>query len=74
MKGKSLAEQVSRVSRSGAPLAPNVLLAVDKKRLTIRLDPAMHRALRILSLDLGRSVDAIVVGLIAAELATRGRR
>lgn len=56
------------------PAAAEGNRAADKRKLTIRLDPAMHRELRHLAADLDSSIDAIVVGLIASELAKRRGR
>jgi predicted HicB family RNase H-like nuclease len=63
MKGKGRAARLNVQTKTNAPVK-----ATEKKKLTIRLAPDMHRALRILALELGRSADAIVTELIAVTL------
>ena len=45
-----------------------------KRRITVHLDPDMHRELRQLALDLDRSAEAIVVDWIAHGLAKERKR
>ena len=63
----SLADAMQRVSRpqQDQPAAA----AEERVKLTIRLPPATHKALRHFAIVRGRSVDSIVNGWILAGLA-----
>jgi hypothetical protein len=39
-----------------------------KRRMTVHLDPEMHRELRHLAVDLGTSAEAVIVAALTAEL------
>jgi hypothetical protein len=61
---------MQRVSaRGGAAARSSPVAAEEKKKLTIYLDAAMHRGLRQLAVDRDSNINAIVVKLIANELA-----
>jgi hypothetical protein len=62
-----VSERGGAAARSSPAAAPPA--AEDKKKLTIYLDAAMHRGLRQLAVDRDSNINAIVVKLIAGELA-----
>jgi hypothetical protein len=66
-----LSAAMQRVSARGEAAARSspVAAAEEKKKLTIYLDAAMHRGLRQLAVDRDSNINAIVVRLIARELA-----
>ncbi len=65
-----LSKAMQRVSapRGGSAARVAPAPAAEKKKLTIYLDPVMHRGLRQLAVDRDSNINAIVVALIAGEL------
>lgn len=78
-KSRKLAEQVARAVQSGAP-APVPMVSTNppvkqssragKKGLTVYFDPVTHRKLRYVAFMRDCSIDAVIRGAVAKELAT----
>jgi DNA-binding MarR family transcriptional regulator len=69
-KLSSLTEAMQKVSRP--QLAEREENPNGKRKITVYLDPPMHRALRHLAANRDTSINAILIGLIAGELRKEG--
>jgi hypothetical protein len=71
-KSSTLTEAMQKVSRPQAAAREEGTGGSEKRKITVYLDPPMHRALRQLAVNRDTSINAILIGLIAGELRKEG--
>lgn len=69
-KSKSLSEAMEKISRPQTEAREE--RPGEKRKITVYLDPPMHRALRHLAANRDTSINAILIDLIAGELRKEG--
>ena len=69
-RSSSLSEAMQKVSRPQTVEREEI--PGEKRKITVYLDPPMHRALRHLAANRDTSINSILIGLIAGELRKEG--